>query len=158
MINKYYTPTIQEFHVGFEYEGYRDEFCPEHNQEWIELEFGRWNNPRTNERLIELINNFKVRVKYLDEEDFKDLGIKITKIYTEELDAQLELDDYNLYEFNYDFDNNQLIIEHFYQSKMIAQTSYKERPDIYDSRTLFSGKIKNKSELKRLMYQLEILK
>jgi hypothetical protein len=108
-----------------------------------------------------VIEKKAVRVKYLDKEDIESLGLKIAKIYSSEIyssdfDAQLIIDNYNFYELSYESEENLLIIEKFYQTKMCASTPYKKRPDLYSSETLFRGIIKNKSELKKLMQMLNI--
>ena len=69
MENKYYTPEIEEFHVGFEYE-------------WVKPD-------RTETIKLECLNNIGflwgitipegVRVKYLDQEDIESLGFKQSK-------------------------------------------------------------------------------
>ena len=74
MDNKYYIPSIEEFHVGFEYEiltNYTKE-----NEKW---EFV--NNPFTIERLEIFIENKHVRVKYLDKDDIESLGFKFTDAF-----------------------------------------------------------------------------
>ena len=65
MNNKYYTPTIEEFHVGFEYEmNYKD-------NEWS-YEF----TPYDFDLISDFIREGKCRVKYLDLEDIKSLGFE----------------------------------------------------------------------------------
>jgi hypothetical protein len=62
--NKYYTPEIEEFHVGFEYEfggeGYWD------TEEW-DFDFKR-------KDLYTVLGEKKIRVKHLDREDIESLG------------------------------------------------------------------------------------
>ena len=70
---KYYTPEIEEFHVGFEYE------------EQVEPGKWAWNtcHPNTFEKLYDWDSmdmlKIRTRVKYLDQEDIESLGfIKYT--------------------------------------------------------------------------------
>ena len=80
MINKYYTPGIEEFHVGFRYEEYGD-FTGEClirklDQKWhdqiYDLEFSLPND------ILDIYNEGKeitlLRVKYLDKDDIEELG------------------------------------------------------------------------------------
>jgi hypothetical protein len=60
MESKYYTPTIEEFHVGFEYE-FRE------GAQWIKLKY----NPAHG--LVGRVLEDLVRVKYLDKEDIESL-------------------------------------------------------------------------------------
>lgn len=129
MDNKYYTPTIEEFHVGFEYE---------------------WNNPNEDDiwrdsiacredcyyAVEDLIHEFRFnyRVKYLDKEDIESLGFK----YIEN----------NSFESNED---NYLSLEYFKDDKGWYLT-YSEN----ESQFGFGGWIKNKSELITLLKQLSI--
>ena len=129
-LEKYYTPTIEEFHVGFEYE--INNPCHQGDTYYEEEVISRTN-------IESVLKNWKhfqeYRVKYLDQEDIESLGF----VYT-------ETDKYNPHG-----------VKHTY----IKTTSYGEveirhYPDTYhisidDGNTLFSGKVKNKSELKRIL-------
>ena len=121
---KYYTPSIEEFHEGFEYE-----VKNEYRNEW-------------NKDIWDVISNYgdtklynldveKCRVKYLDKEDIESCGFKVDSIYSfKKGDYNIEVDPHNI---------------------------QKDTIDIYlISDCIFKGKIKNKSELQRLMKQLGI--
>lgn len=125
MGNKYYTPSIEEFHVGFRCEIFN-------GFSWEPYIIS------TSECLSDLTGE-GYRVKYLDKEDIESLGW---------LDGELrgmtpfiynELDPDNEFQLYYQYDN------HFAQ--------------IYDynSDYVFRGIIKNKSELIKLMKQLNII-
>ena len=64
---KYYTPSYDEFHIGFNYEYYNEYAKPNGTWEKVELiEFCDW-----------FVHNFdleKSRVKHLDKQDIIDLG------------------------------------------------------------------------------------
>lgn len=138
--DKYYTPTLDEFFIGFEYEGYRDEFCPDHNKEWIDLTFGRWTSPNSHKKLLELIENNKVRVKYLDKSDIESLGFIEDKTNSEPNRLNLE------------FISNECIYGVvLYNITQIIIYKYNKKEEI-----LFQGIIKNKSELIKLLKQLNI--
>lgn len=70
--NKYYTPEIEEFHVGFEYQiNQQEELYGEitYGNEWIEDEY---------DGSFSLLNSdlSRYRVKYLDDKDIESLGFK----------------------------------------------------------------------------------
>lgn len=71
--NKYYTPKLEEFHIGFKYEfQYID-----HN-DWIKdsLEYNLLYDHDL-DSVFEETKNGRLRVKYLDQEDIEELGWKI---------------------------------------------------------------------------------
>lgn len=132
--NKYYTPTIEEFYVGFEYEllgnsgrWYKNNFGDANGEYWNELSECYWD-----------IEHNKLRVKYLDQSDIESLGWidgetrGMTPFIFNELDPD------NEFQLYYQFDNQ------------FAQ--------IYNchSEFVFQGTIKNKCELIKLMQQLNI--
>lgn len=145
MENKYYTPELNEFCEGFRYEYNYNE------QGWVNTIFtigsgdidcmaGEWydfspNNPRT-----------KTRVKYLDKNDIESLGWNIYSngdywrgVYKQE---------------NTDFSKPQIVITGHTDNVYTIFGLTEEGGDIFN---LFIGKIKNKSELKKLMKQLNII-
>lgn len=149
--NLYYTPTIEEFHVGFEYEhltGFEKEFQPyiydlakaclvieresiSHNGEIVKMFIPA---------IQACIEEKQCRVKYLDQSDIESLEwIKhatLENVYFKESQEQ------NLYGTTY------LNINNFGKELLIED----DRTGDY----LFKGTIKNKSELIKLMKQLSI--
>jgi len=138
--NKYYTPTIEEFHVGFEFninDTIRD---GSGRKEWSY-------NVKFSVAIASYIkflldkNPEDVRVKYLDKEDIESLGwingetrgLSSYIMKTKDNDFQMYLHDW-LNEKGYWF------------------------IEIYDysAEYVFRGNIKNKSELIKLMKQLQI--
>lgn len=129
-IEKYYTPTIEEFHIGFEFEelisgeAYKNVFGELH----------------TNISTIqELIDNGEVRVKCLDAADIEECGWK-----TEDNEFWC-----NCFVLSGQLEHQNVTIESFYED--ITMDNYSSWREV-----VFHGKIKNKSELKRLMKQLGI--
>lgn len=126
MKDKYYTPEIEEFHVGFEYERCDDGY------NWIKDTY-----PRAAEhiRLKNLIPY--TRVKYLDREDIESLGW----VYKETSDGG----------FDYYWDKHTMRHSILYseKSKRTVITLW-DRSRLEDH-TAFIGKIKNKSELKKVL-------
>lgn len=73
-MEKYYTPHIDEFYVGFEYETLTTKVNIDDSlgeQEWIKLKF-----PDYSPNLLE-ITNYPNRVKYLDTNDIISLGFDL---------------------------------------------------------------------------------
>ena len=121
--NLYYTPTIEEFHIGFEYEEYQ---FLERNWKTVKCEFIK---PNTT------IDPKWFRVKYLDQSDIESLGWKWEILDTK---TCIKMYIFKQYHLNIDFKQNKIAI---YSDDIIK---------------LFEGTIKNKSELIKLMQQLNI--
>lgn len=130
---KYYTPSIEEFHVGFEYE--------------IKLNNGNWETHEFKPNIDNFCHRFKEetyfveegnsRVKHLDREDLEELGWA----YKEQSNV------------------NNFIFERVNDSFTRLSISYGEPCSIsiyrYGSDDLVpKAYIKNKSELRKLMVQL----
>lgn len=143
MENKYYTPEIEEFHVGFEYEvfekGQKEDpnimtFIPiETEDKWHKFTYP---DPFLGYRVDKLFEKRKLRVKYLDREDIESLGFTyIGALWFESKNKKVrirkwkgtQIDIYTNWESN---ENNAL---------------------------RFRGSSKNKSELKRILKQLNII-
>ena len=139
---KYYTPEIEEFHVGFEYEFKHPDIGGLPGFGWL-----KYNNPQFNpeyeDYCLAKLGRDSFRVKCLDKEDIEECGWKASGTESD------------LYSINW--------IENPTERKnaiWLRQFS-ENRIQIIDSRntrhiSLFYGAIKNKSELKRLMKQLGI--
>lgn len=134
MENKYYTPEVEELHIGFEYEiAYRNPG----------FEKGKIFDGANLDWLIEHLKNNKnaeVRVKYLDIEDVESLGW----IKRETLG----------YSFNDEFFMLFGMLKSVYGIRRYLSIVQGKDPKTAVIR--FSGDIKNKSELKHLMQQLGI--
>lgn len=131
METKYYTPEIEEFHVGFEFEFFNNKgkifFVTEKENEWIKTNMPYTGILSEPNNLRKLILDNQVRTKHLDREDIESLG------WSEE-------------GLSY-FTNGNFVISLKQESIYI----YNEK-NIF----LFQGNIKNKSELKTLLKQLNI--
>lgn len=137
---KYYTPTIDEFYVGFEYEVFEKgsklesnafTFIP-HNEEDKYFKF-KYPDPFYGYNLDKLFQQKQLKVKYLDQEDIESLGwVKISVKN-------------NLYKYK----DYTLIFKNSHVDIFIYG-------DWDGEENCFSGVVKNKSELKKLMRMLEI--
>lgn len=136
---KYYTPDLEEFYVGFEYEkqlprltGYHNEFD---GYDWTKVTFRKFEelpmfSPETMQEYI--------RVKYLDTQDIEECGFKNM--------TALNFTDFLV------FNKEDWWID-FYPTGIleIAGGCDTEIEGVH-----FIGKLKNKSELKVLLKQLNI--
>ena len=131
MENKYYTPSIEEFHEGFshEYKGPLD-------TKWHKEDF-KLKGPNPNFSWFLTEGHF--RVKYLDREDIESLGWEYMKTHAGLNEDYFELSG-DIYYMDFDYDNN------------FCRIAMEGEGDV----TRFSGTIKNKSELKKLLKQLGI--
>ena len=136
MENKYYTPSIEEFFVGFEYE---KEDSLEDNL-WIKrtLDF--------NYGWLEIPQDFAndKRVKYLDSSDIEELGFKL--VFS---DIGIECWKLGNFELRTDVDLGAYI-----DSDNLYSIFYNPYGKHYNC--VFSGIIKNKSELKKVLNMLNI--
>lgn len=145
--NKYYTPSIEEFHVGFECELRNFD-----NGEWRSYVFSLNQvcfdkDGNTKEHAVVFwIKHGEVRVKYLDTADIEECGFVL-----DETSVKYG----NCFDFKkapYVITVNKLTNTSVTIGKMV-NSEYENNGNNY---VLFTGTIKNKSELKRLMKQLEI--
>ena len=134
-MEEYYTPNLEEFHVGFEIELYN-------------ANGGYWGKyvVTENDRPVDFVNDIEgdcCRVKYLDTTDIKSLGWQPH--------SERNINYTTFLELLFQKENKYLS---FYPSNRIIKIHNNE---IYeDNITWFDGKIKNKSELKKIMQQLDI--
>lgn len=161
MENKYYQPTLDEFHVGFEYEELINNdmlsIRPDNHVDDIQ-----WYKTKLSDNYIsfgELPSKIKyeqVRVKYLDKEDIESLGFEKEFIYINKrggiqdryypLEIKIGPVDETKVRFRLrSYDNNKITIEK-------ADWDLRFYGDF-----IFIGYIKNKSELNKLIKQLDIL-
>lgn len=141
MENKYYTPSIEEFRVGFEYE--QVSINPQEDitiSDKLKYEKCKFPDPFVG-YCLDKLNLNTCRVKYLDQEDIESLGFTETN-YLENTDYAIT--------FEKQHKNGKAEITYWYSIHYI---------EIYtaeDVDTQFQGYCKNKSELKVLLKQLEI--
>jgi len=145
MENKYYTPTIEEFHIGFEYETYELYETP---NRWKINIFGEEHMELDYIVFLLMEHPDMIRVKYLDKEDIESLGFTQSNL-NEEIFLK-EVNKYNLLNnvtigLNYRKEFNHLFV--FYVPDQKARPA---------GVNIFIGYIKNKSELKVLLKQLGI--
>jgi len=149
MKDKYYTPEIEEFHVGFEFympvlrednngDLYRDKYCKhiwtEKNNMWEQFNLEHKSNGDTVISVPECLT-----VKYLDREDIESLGFELGVV-----------------DCGQDTNHKELGIEKSigdgYIGTFFLEPTNGFNIEIFDT----YYEIKNKSELKRLLKQLGV--
>jgi hypothetical protein len=143
-MNKYYIPEIEEFHIGFEFESKPKDI--DNAMYMLTIFMGITDTP-----LVDRLATYDVRVKYLDRSDIESLGFKEYKEH-----------DYYVFFLNSDksirisypkrIEMGKLCIELYNEDEIDRCTTLLTKRLGY----LFQGDIKNKSELKRLLKQIEI--
>jgi len=139
--NKYYTPSIEEFHVGFKFE------LLEPLKQGAVSAFEGWQKLTvkdisllSNKYFKELFKQKYIRVKYLDSIDIQDLGFELIpdqNVYVQIYKGKDKL------RLSHDLRNNNIQIYNYYKT-----TEYDE--------TFFDGTIKNKSELKKVLKMIGV--
>lgn len=134
MGDKYYIPSIEEFHVGFEYERlYIDE--------WLsDAPFPEMAGDHAIENTEFLLDEGLIRVKYLDKEDIEELGFHH---WATNHNPKGEL-------VGYELSNERFNIT------FILKDSFLEIVETITYKPYFEGYIKNKSELKKILQQIGI--
>ena len=163
-MSNYYTPDISEFHVGLWYQFYT------FDNEWVDCKMGYEPIEIKNSFIIStkgyesfpLFNEMKeylqnrldrIRVKYLDRQDIEELGFKVSN----EPNSEVYLDSGELSILQtIDVKDNKLFYIVYY-IKTINGVRRKHTISILKKdKLVFRGDIKNKSELKTLLKQLNI--
>jgi hypothetical protein len=149
--NKYYTPDISEFHVCFEYEKYDKRIAV-----YVNIGPTNWHKHEYHTRDIKIsnlgiyLNEGSIRVKYLDREDIESLNFTNYKKAAAdwyELEGHFE-DSFA----SYGYWTKIKLIHYKHGIKILAyEYTYNEEPE-----TLFAGIVNNKSELIKLLKQLNI--
>lgn len=132
MENKYYTPEIEEFHVGFHYE---------------ELMNGKWApdifepNLYCDDRDMFLngLDKETIRVKYLDQEDIESLGFE-----------EIVDENYGRYQWMFTNGHVRVFTRQWGKKIVIAKEGWVGG----SNNILYLGSCKNKSELKRILKQI----
>lgn len=146
MENKYYTPEIKEFHVGFECEilssyDWQKGIWPEILQKDTLTGFEK--------NIIKATENTSIRVKYLDKDDIEKLNWIADKERTWG-DRMCFYKNDNTLEY---YEDCTLIINRYKKNLEVFQNQGINNIEITNK---FRGKIKNISELKILLKQLDI--
>jgi len=160
MVEKYYTPTIEEFCVGFECE-LRNSSGK--NYEWepfkiVGVDDGEISGSKMDWSFYDSANAIKdemIRVKYLDKQDIEECGWHsemVVNVWSEDDDI---IDGYVINKNNTDT----YVLLHSEEGNIVGiylQRIYNEFSGNWEEHRLFSGYINNKSELKNIMKMINI--
>jgi hypothetical protein len=170
--SKHYIPDISEFYVGFEYERKNGEYWEKDIITPTDL-YGTTAKGYENE-FEEIATKLRdVRVKYLDREDIESLGFERDSYYCEIID-NIEPTRKPMM-LGAGFSKNSIVIQCICDSPngygftdvyydMVDQDTgvyiikYNKEEKFKRDKILFSGKIKNKSELKKILKQIGVSK
>lgn len=156
MSDKYYTPSIEEFHVGFEYE-IEDIHDSLVDTTWRKQTYGFSDTAIG----IQEIGLKSMRVKYLDREDieschkehFKELKF-VYDNNAEPIPGRTPYECPTAYLLDDQLYTGQLWILYHFESDGMVWIEYVK--DCGGQGYLFKGTIKNKSELKRILKQIGV--
>jgi len=139
---KYYTPAIEEFHVGFEYEQKcSDSMKPNKENGDTDWAICIHKGGVSIDSIMAHVYKYEVRVKFLDQEDIENLGFELKRTTGN-------------YQFHYELDKNSYILlnlTHVLSSNIIRITKESKHTFEEHENYLFNGIIRNKSELKVLL-------
>jgi hypothetical protein len=151
---KYYTPTIEEFHVGFEYENKMIDGYWQWHGEVDKVVF-------TKDTGLQGIIDYPnlVRVKHLDREDIESFGFdfittkqsKTNDFFMKQVDDPRHKEAASI-GIGVCYVSHQVVIEF-----EIDTTKETKGPWYIDSNAVFAGKIKNKSELGVILKQIGVI-
>jgi hypothetical protein len=146
--NKYYVPKLEEFYPGFEYERFHDhQYHDGTANTWQKkiyngLDFVEYNHKKQQFKLSvyeDLVTSDCVRVKFLDQEDIKELGWEYSH-------DQIFYKDYGKHE--------KWFYELIFDEERFGIIIVLNNPTTWWH--IFQGKLYNKSELKWLMKKIGI--
>ena len=140
-MSEYYTPTIEEFHVGFECEVYN-----KFSKEWYAFLF---NQVFEDTSVAYNFTEGKYRVKYLDKEDIEGLGFEFKG---KAIKSFFEVDCWFLLPDSESFKCSKLTIQLCEKLRTVKIIGY--IASACEEDTLFEGSCKNKSELGRILKQI----
>lgn len=162
MDTKYYTPEIEEINVGFEYEwrerNTNDIWTPSKYSIGFDLfDCGSGEVPASYvfNSMNDVENPIEIRVKYLDQQDIEELG------FISEYVIDYDSENCDLIEgYRYVISNTDEFILHKGTNGDKYIIYFEHEYNTFTGNTeiqcIFRGYIKNKSELKKLMKQLNI--
>lgn len=146
MEDKYYTPELEEFHIGFEYEAKLI------TKDWVKLKLDAKNYYLNIDRVLNLSET--IRVKKLDREDIESFGwsyIPTKSIGKDSYEGLFSNSTRGKMLFEHDWLNNKITIK--------TPNYIRDASGRFDGYIIYVNCliIKNKSELARLLKQLGII-
>jgi len=158
MKDKYYTPEIEELHIGLEYKvGHFELICTSVNTDTIS---GSTYKVSIKDRVNHTFSNRLATVKHLDREDIESVEINGEKfIHDFNLDGEEHPSLFNEHGYSKGYaldtqlkDDKLILLYHFPDGYVVIDLVY----NCGSSPHSFSGIINNKSELKRILKQIGV--
>lgn len=153
MENKYYTPEISEFYIGFEYQYVSNMGVPtDDTSKWDSFLFGnqyKFKSWDWKPLLKDCLKRKLIRVKYLNQEDIERLGFTDKKTTVLDWYTSEKRSEDNWASYGY-WNNFRLL--HDRDKNKVQIIAYKYGWD--EGNILFQGDCKNKSELIRILNQV----
>jgi len=157
---KYYTPEIEEFYVGFEYE-WDDSMISQslairEPAQWHKSIFWGEETKETFSIINRSIEVGDVRVKHLDKADIEELGFTEGTGHYSQIERELFYNDYQ--PFYLQKDHCTYLIDYYENRdmKLIISIYNNQTMSLGERHHLFNGTVKNKSELKKLLKMLNV--
>ena len=156
MDSKYYIPDETEYHIGFEYQSLTDERFPDDDKSWSDEIIDSIKDLRDVCHYLIVDDFIEHRVKFLDIEDIESLGFIFTKRLGG-LTEYYEIKGLNrrLCEQHDDTMYWNVYLRYYVDIHVITITA--DISDGSENEKFFEGIIKNKSEFKKLLTQLNII-
>lgn len=153
MLDKYYTPEIEEFYEGFEFESVL-EIENLFKKYWVSDVYpSAFIEIECRKNLIKYLHNKNIRVKYLDKEDIESLGFYLNHRFEDKLLFV------NCNDFSTIVDSSNKIIEEralkLYTLILESNQTVTIRGWLHYDPIFFQGIIKNKSELKQILKMIQ---
>jgi hypothetical protein len=149
--NKYYTPDITEFHVGFEYET-RDRLSVLlESRKWNHSTFNKFNDMKSIRMCLDT-DRFEIRVKHLDQEDIEGLllplGFEHEESYSK---TEIKMINGSIWD-------KAVTVSLYNGIVCIKKYEFTGDENCRDNCwNVFSGTIRNRSELKRVLTQIGVI-
>lgn len=147
MDNKYYTPEIEEFHVGFRYEYLLDPYI---YQTWSK---SRCIIDRVIPNLYVEESPHSIRVKYLDRDDIEELGWEFLAIFPNQIESYMHETGYTLQRYVCPDGTSSISMFKVLPDKGEGNLFSRRKED-----GPYVLKLKNYNELERLMEMVGIIK
>jgi len=159
----YYTPTVEEFHIGFECEKVTYNSDGGHQMDTFS---GKW--------VFHTVNKFDprlepswYRVKHLDREDIESFGFMMNDIFKDNTEKDLYYNNSVMTSRGeqsvgiYHVPQTMWCMIFFGNKNDIGDWSIEKMPNKvtvdFHTNTVFAGQLKNKSELKRVLTQIGVI-
>ncbi len=143
-MEKFYTPEIDHFHIGFEYQWKNTDNFP--NSDWVQGVI------KDGKQIDDIFNSiYDIRVKRLDRSDIEAEGF----VYSHTLINENNKEQYTMC-YVMEFNLGRFQLEHTFENTLNISGLFSDNPQKQSQRNIFHGTIRNISEFRKLIKQLNI--